>query len=48
MTNKYVDLLESEIENNIWTGYVTYYPHKKAYKNLGMQMQRRRAGNGLR
>lgn len=36
MENKYIDLLQSEIENDIWTGYVTYYPHKKAYKNLGV------------
>ena len=35
MGNKYYDLLKKEIEENIWTGYVTYYPHKKAYKNLG-------------
>lgn len=36
MANKYVELLKEEIDNNIWTGYVTYYPHKKAYKNLGV------------
>ena len=36
MENKYTDLLKSEIENDVWTGYVTYYPHKKAYKNLGV------------
>lgn len=36
MRNKYIDLLKHEIENDIWTGYVTYYPHKKAYKNLGV------------
>ena len=36
MVNKYVELLKDEIDNNIWTGYVTYYPHKKAYKNLGV------------
>ena len=36
MENKYYDLLKNEIDENIWTGYVTYYPHKKAYKNLGV------------
>lgn len=36
MENRYYDLLKSEIDENIWTGYVTYYPHKKAYKNLGV------------
>ena len=36
MENKYYDLLKNEINENIWTGYVTYYPHKKAYKNLGV------------
>ena len=35
MKNKYFDLLKEEIKGGIWTGYVTYYPHKKAYNNLG-------------
>lgn len=34
--NKYYEQLKKEIDNNIWTGYVTYYPHKRAYTNLGI------------
>lgn len=34
MQNKFVKQLKREIENGAWTGYVTYYPHKKAYKPL--------------
>ena len=36
MKNEYYEKLKIEIKHNVWTGYVTYYPHKKAYKNLGV------------
>lgn len=34
MKNKFVDILKNQIKNGVWTGYVTYYPHKKAYRPL--------------
>jgi oxygen-independent coproporphyrinogen-3 oxidase len=41
MKNKYITLLKHQIKNGDWTGYVTYYPHKRAYRslqNLNMQL----------
>lgn len=32
--NKYSSLLKQQIKDGVWTGYVTYYPHKRAYRDL--------------
>ncbi len=32
--NKFKKQLKSQIKNGEWTGYVTYYPHKRAYRDI--------------
>lgn len=34
MKNKFLSQLQNQVENSVWTGYVTYYPHKSAYREL--------------
>jgi oxygen-independent coproporphyrinogen-3 oxidase len=34
MKNQYVSILKRQIKKGEWEGYVTYYPHKKAYRPL--------------
>lgn len=34
MKNRFVLSLKEQIKKGDWTGYVTYYPHKKAYRPL--------------
>ena len=34
MKNIYCSMLKKQVRQGIWTGYVTYYPHKKAYRTL--------------
>jgi oxygen-independent coproporphyrinogen III oxidase len=34
MENKFINIINKNIKNSVWTGYVHTYPHKKAYTPL--------------
>ncbi len=38
MKNNFLKKLNSEVKNSVWTGYVTYYPHKSAYRQIDTQI----------
>ena len=38
MKNKYVKQLNEECKNGVWTGYVTYYPHKSSYRQIDKEI----------